>query len=179
LPNVGRHSQSVFNVALYDTGMFWDARVESIGKESGLNGTGSAAFERLLSCLVESNQAWAKAAPVLAIGVTLTTFSRNGKPNKAAHHDLRLAAATLSFEATARGLAVHQMIGIQPERVRELYGVPDDAEPLTGYAIGYAGEAASLPESLRPRDLAPRTRKPLSELVFAGHWGHRAGFATP
>jgi cytochrome c peroxidase len=42
LPNVGRHSQSVFNVALYDTGMFWDARVESIGKESGLNGTGSA-----------------------------------------------------------------------------------------------------------------------------------------
>jgi nitroreductase len=137
------------------------------------------AFERLLSCLVESNQAWAKAAPVLAIGVTLTTFSRNGKPNKAAHHDLGLAAATLSFEATARGLAVHQMLGIQPERVRELYGVPDDAEPLTGYAIGYAGEAASLPESLRPRDLAPRTRKPLSELVFAGHWGHRAGFATP
>ena len=26
------------------------------------------AFERLLSCLVEGNQAWAKAAPVLALG---------------------------------------------------------------------------------------------------------------
>lgn len=41
LPNVGRHSQTVFNVALYDDALFWDARVESIGKEAGLNGTGS------------------------------------------------------------------------------------------------------------------------------------------
>ena len=41
LPNVGRHSQSVFNVGLYDDGMFWDLRVESIGKEDGQNGTNS------------------------------------------------------------------------------------------------------------------------------------------
>ena len=41
LPNVGRHSQSVFNVGLYDEGMFWDLRVESIGKEDGQNGTNS------------------------------------------------------------------------------------------------------------------------------------------
>ena len=41
LPNVGRHSQTVFNVGLYDDGLFWDARVESIGKEAGQNGSGS------------------------------------------------------------------------------------------------------------------------------------------
>lgn len=41
LPNVNRHSQSVFNVALYDSGLFWDLRVESIGKEPGQNGTAS------------------------------------------------------------------------------------------------------------------------------------------
>ena len=41
LPNVGRHSQSVFNVALYDSGLFWDSRIESLGKEVGLNGAGS------------------------------------------------------------------------------------------------------------------------------------------
>ncbi len=41
LPNVGRHSQSVFNVGLYDSALFWDARVESTGKEAGQNGTGS------------------------------------------------------------------------------------------------------------------------------------------
>lgn len=41
LPNVGRHSQTVFNVGLYDDGLFWDSRVESIGKEDGQNGSGS------------------------------------------------------------------------------------------------------------------------------------------
>src|SRR5271157_2187458 len=38
----------------------------------------SKEFERLLSCLVEGNQAWAKAAPVLAIGCTSLNFVRNG-----------------------------------------------------------------------------------------------------
>src|SRR4026207_1666107 len=40
-------------------------------------------FERLLSCLVEGNQAWAKAAPVLAIGCTSLNFAINNKPNAA------------------------------------------------------------------------------------------------
>ncbi len=135
-----------------------------------------AAHARLLSTLVAGNQAWAKHAPVLAIGLTATTFARNGKPNKAAHHDLGLAAGNLCLEASARGLAVHQMIGIEPERVRELYAVPENVEPLTGLAIGYAGDAASLPDGLRERDLAPRGRKPLRELAFEGRFGQSASF---
>jgi nitroreductase len=51
-----------------------------------------AGFERLLSCLVEGNRAWAEAAPVLALGCTSLTFARNGKPNAAAVHDLGLTA---------------------------------------------------------------------------------------
>src|SRR4051812_5734054 len=78
-------------------------------------------FDRLLSCLVEGNQAWAAAAPVLALGCTSLNFALNGKPNAAAVHDLGLASASLTLEATARGLSVHQMIGILPDRARELY----------------------------------------------------------
>src|SRR5438105_5954499 len=52
-------------------------------------------FARLLSCLVEGNQAWAKAAPVLALGCTSLLFTLNGKPNAAAVHDLGLAAGNL------------------------------------------------------------------------------------
>jgi len=128
-------------------------------------------FARLLGCLVEGNQAWAKAAPVLALGCTRLTFVLNGKPNAAALHDLGLASGSLSLEATARGLAVHQMIGILPDRAREVYHIPPDVQPLTGLAIGYAGEAANLPDNLRPRDLAPRKRKVLAEFVFGGDWG--------
>lgn len=134
-----------------------------------------AEFERLLSCLVEGNQAWAQAAPVLALGCTSLYFTRNNKPNAAAVHDLGLASAGLTFEATARGLYVHQMIGILPERARELYGIPAGVEPLTGLAIGYAAAPDALPEKYRERDLAPRARKPLAEFVFAGEWGSASG----
>jgi nitroreductase len=129
------------------------------------------AFERIHSCLVEGNQPWTKAAPVLAIGCTSLKFALNGKPNAAAQHDLGLASASLTLEATARGLFVHQMIGILPDRVREQYGVPDDFLPLTGLAIGYLGDLNNLPEHYRPRDLAPRQRRPLPEFVFGGKWG--------
>jgi nitroreductase len=130
-----------------------------------------AEFERLLDCLVEGNQAWARQAPVLALGCTSLRFALNGKPNAAAIHDLGIASATLTFEATARGLHVHQMIGIVPDKARSAYAIPDDFQPLTGLAIGYVARAEMLPDKLRQRDLAPRTRKPLREFVFAKDWG--------
>ncbi len=136
-----------------------------------------AEFARLLSCLVEANQAWAKAAPVLALGCTSLRFAFNGKPNAAAIHDLGLASASLTLEATARGLCVHQMIGILPDRARELYQIPEGVQPLTGLAIGYEGDPQTLPEKIRERDLAPRTRKRLAEFVFRGKWGAAAGVA--
>ena len=136
-----------------------------------------AEFDRLLSCLVEGNQVWAKAAPVLALGCTSLNFERNGKPNAAAIHDLGLASASLTLEATARGLLVHQMIGILPDRARELYRIPEGVQPLTGLAIGYLGDVDALPESLKPRDLAPRQRKPLGEFVFGGQWGTASSVA--
>ena len=131
----------------------------------------AAEFERLLSCLVEGNQAWAKAAPVLALGCTNLRFALNGKPNAAAVHDLGLASATLTLEATSRGLHVHQMIGIVPDKARALYRIPEDVQPLTALAIGYAADPDALPEKYRDRDLAPRQRKKLTEFVFSGQWG--------
>ncbi len=137
-----------------------------------------AEFERLLSCLVEGNQPWAKAAPVLAIGCTSLQFAYNGKPNAAAVHDLGLASATLTIEATARGLSVHQMIGILPDKARELYRIPEGVQPLTGLAIGYVTDPNILPEAYRQRDLTPRQRKPLAEFVFGGQWGTAAPVVT-
>ena len=136
-----------------------------------------AEYERLLSCLVEGNQAWARAAPVLALGCASLHFALNGQPNAAAEHDLGLASATLALEATSRGLSVHQMIGILPDRARELYRIPDGVRPLTGLAIGYAADPGVLPESLRARDLAQRTRRPLAEFVFGGQWGTASDLA--
>lgn len=127
--------------------------------------------ERLISCLVDGNQPWARAAPVLAIGCTSLHFVRNDKPNAAAIHDLGLASATLTFEATARGLFVHQMIGILPEKARQMYQIPKGVQPLTGLAIGYLADPNNLPQDYKQRDQASRQRKPLAEFVFSGQWG--------
>jgi nitroreductase len=132
------------------------------------------AFERLLSCLLEPNQAWARHAPVLALGITRDRFARNDKPNAAAQHDLGLAAGNLLVEATSRGLLVHQMIGILPDRARETYRIPDHSCALTALAIGYEGAPERLPEGLRERDQAARERKPLREFVFEERWGDPA-----
>jgi nitroreductase len=134
-------------------------------------------FGRLLSCLVEANQAWAKGAPVLVLGVVSFRFSKDNKDNRAAVHDLGLAAGNLLVEATARGLAVHQMIGILPDKAREVYQIPDHCEAWTAMAIGYKADPAKLPDALKERDLAPRQRKPLSEFVFSGQWGNPSPLA--
>lgn len=134
-------------------------------------------FAKVLSCLVEGNQAWAKAAPVLALGCANLKFARNGNPNSAALHDLGQASAHLALEATVRGLAVHQMAGILPDRIRELFQVPEGVQPLTGIAIGYAGEPNLLPENMRSRDLTRRARKALAEFLFSGKWGVTAPLA--
>jgi nitroreductase len=128
-------------------------------------------FERILSCLEEGNQAWAKAAPVLVLAVVSLKFSRSKQDNRAAVHDLGLAAANLVVEATSRGLSVHQMIGILPDKAREVFGIPEHSEAWTALAIGYKGDPSKLPAGLKERDLMPRNRKPLSQFVFTGKWG--------
>jgi nitroreductase len=135
-------------------------------------------FEKVLSCLVEGNQAWAKNVPVLALGVITNNFKLNGKPNKAAQHDLGLASSDLVTEATSRGLHVHQMIGILPDKARAAFGIPEGSEALTGIAIGYLGESSKAPDALRQRDEAARQRKPLAEFVFTGKWGSAAPFLS-
>lgn len=132
------------------------------------------AFDTLLSCLSEGNQEWARYASVLALGTFKTNFTHSGKFNRVALHDLGGAAANLTFEATKRGLVVHQMAGIIPDRAREVYSVPDGFEIATAIAIGYEGTLADAPELLRDRDSKPRTRKPLDEFVSAGTWENPA-----
>lgn len=129
------------------------------------------AFERLASVLVPGNRAWAERAPVLLVTVARLAFARNGKPNRHAFHDVGLAAACLTFQAEALGLHVHQMAGLDVERARDLLAIPAGHEAVTAIAIGYPGDPAGLPEELRRREEAPRVRKPLAEVAFAGRYG--------
>ena len=133
-------------------------------------------FAQLLGCLVPGNQVWARNVSLLILTVTKRTFDHNDSPNSCCVHDIGLAACQLVLQATELGYATHQMAGIEPEKIRETYGVPEGFDPVTGIAIGYPGDPDSLPDDLKEMELSPRTRRPFDEYVFADRWGQPAGY---
>lgn len=136
----------------------------------------SDAYDTMLGCLVEGNQAWAVQAPVLMLAIAKKTFTLNGKPNIHARHDLGLATAGMMLQAAALDLYMHPMGGILPEKAMGTYQVPDDFEVATGLALGYLGDPDSLAEPMKSSELEARVRKPLTEIVFASSWEEPAGF---
>ncbi len=123
---------------------------------------GPPEFQKLLSCLIEGNQVWAKAAPVLALGVASLRFALKTKENRAAVHDLGLAAGSLLVEATARG-------PISPSDDRNTARESDArcTESLMDLKLGQRlrlqrGPPANLPDRVRERELAARKRKPFA-----------------
>lgn len=107
----------------------------------------TAEFNKLLSCIVEANQVWAKNAPVLMISVAKLNFEKNGNPNRHAFYDLGAAVCNLTTQATSLGLFVHQMGGFDVDKTRTVYNIPPGYEPVTAIAIGYPGDPQTLPAS--------------------------------
>jgi nitroreductase len=131
-------------------------------------------YEKMLGCLVEGNQVWAKSAPVLLLTVARKNFTHDNNPNYYALHDTGMALANLMVQATSMGLHAHAMAGFDKEKARATYAIPEDHELGAAVAIGYLGDPATLPEKLRKSEVAPRSRKPLNEIVFEGTWANPA-----
>ena len=129
-------------------------------------------WNRLFDCLTEGNRRWAFRAPVLVLSVARMQFEDDGKPNRHAFHDTGLAAENLVLQATAGGLAAHQMAGFDVEKARVELKIPSGFEPVAMIAIGYPGDPAVLPERLRERELRSRSRRPIGESTFVGQWGN-------
>jgi nitroreductase len=129
---------------------------------------GSEAYKKIFDSLVPFNQTWAAKAPVLILGVAKTKFSHNDTPNRVALYDLGAAASYLTLQATALGLATHQMAGFDPDAARKAFGVPEDFLIGAVIALGYQDEPSALPnEKFRSQETAPRQRKPLKDFVFS------------
>src|SRR5260370_40635264 len=56
-------------------------------------------YARVLGCLVEFNQTWAKAAPVLMLPVAHRVFAAKGQDNRHAFHDVGQAVGFLPVQA--------------------------------------------------------------------------------
>jgi len=128
------------------------------------------AFDKILGSFAEFNQAWAKNAPVLGVGIAKLHFSHDDNPNNWAKYDVGQATATLAIQATELGLQVHQMAGFSPDKMRASFNIPAGYEPVVVFTLGYPGSLEALPQPLQDKETAPRVRKPLAEFLFEGAW---------
>jgi nitroreductase len=98
--------------------------------------------------------------------VTLTKRERDpGKPNIWSKHDLGAANMLLALQATSLGFSAHFMGGFDAKKVIESFDVdPAVHEPGPCIALGYPGDPEQLEESQREKEIAPRTRKDISEI---------------
>jgi len=132
-------------------------------------------YEKLFACLSNGNRIWAHSAPVLVLAAVMRKrFSQERAsfvPYPHAMHDLGLAVMSMILQAQSLGMHCHPLAGFDPEQAQEAFAIPDLFEPAVVIAIGYLGDPEVLPDALRNRELGPRTRRPLEELVFEHAWG--------
>jgi nitroreductase len=126
-------------------------------------------WERIFSCLTESNKSWAGSAPVLAISFASTKFTFNGKTNRFAAYDTGMAVSNLLLQATDMGLFVHQMAGFDSDKARKSLNIPDKYEIFSIMAIGYLDDEF-LSESIEYK--AGRKRKESSDFAFKGNFNN-------
>ncbi|HEX9677338.1 nitroreductase family protein [Nitrososphaera sp.] len=127
-------------------------------------------LEDARSILSEGNS-YARKAPVLMCVVAKKTLTHNGADNGKYLHDAGAATAYMFLEAYNQGLAMHVMGGFDGQKARQLFEIPEGFDPVTMVAVGYYGDPEQLAEPAKEKEMAARTRRPVSETVFAGMWG--------
>jgi hypothetical protein len=58
------------------------------------------------------------------------------------------------------------MAGLDKDKARASFDIPDAFEIGAAWALGYLGDPEALPEPMKEMELAPRQRNPLTDFVF-------------
>lgn len=128
------------------------------------------AWAKLLACIAEKNQQWAGNAPLLIAAIAINHFKHNQQLNRWAAYDTGAACLNLSLQATALGLACHQMGGFDQDKVIQAFDLPNHCTPMTIIAVGYQAEADCLEAEFQQRELADRSRAAIEQRFYFGSW---------
>ncbi len=144
----------------------WAASAQNLQPRRFIAGRrGTETFRTINEHLLGFNQTWAHRSSVLVVGV-LETASEDGDARPFAQYDLGQSLAALTVQAHAEGLHVHQMAGIDAQGLRAAFDLPERFQPFTVTAIGTVAHPSQLDEKAAAREVAPRTRLPLDEVVL-------------
>lgn len=116
--------------------------------------------------LSEGNRAWATAAPLklVLVGNPAEQADRDGL--QCFMLDCGLALENLLVQGCAMGLTAHAMVGWDAAKVAAGFAIPAPMRPVALVAVGYRGRVEDLAPEVREKDLRPRTRRPVDEIVI-------------
>lgn len=130
---------------------------------------GEAAFDAIVGSLVTFNKAWAEKAGALIVVASKTTVTKDtGEVPNAMHgFDTGTAWGYLALQAHLSGLVAHAMGGFDHAAAAAAVALPGNHVLQAVVAVGYQGEADSLPDGLRAREV-PSARLGLAEVAKRG-----------
>ncbi|MFI8379725.1 nitroreductase family protein [Leeuwenhoekiella sp. NPDC079379] len=135
---------------------------------------GDPVYDRILSCLVEFNQSWAKNAQALMITAYKKT-TKDGDEYTHAMHDLGLFMGNVVIQANHKGIAAHQMAGLEPDKAHSEFNFTKEFGIATAVAFGrYGGDLDTLPEDLRDDERKQkRERITVDQFAFNGNFENK------
>ena len=128
---------------------------------------GEEALAKGAEALSAGNKPWAERAPLLIVGYTRKEDDCVLKGGREYHQfDLGMSVMNLLLAATHHGLAARPMAGFSPSKVKELFGLDEEYQPLVMIAVGHPSDDEShLPDYAKGIDRKPRERKEASEII--------------
>jgi nitroreductase len=112
------------------------------------------------------NQAWAPTASAMI--VISIKKNEDGTTSAKNYYDAGLAVSLMTVQAQSLDLYSHQMAGIVPEVIQEGLSIPTEFEVAVVVAIGKIASPDVFEGAAYEREIAPRTRLPLEEIVLHG-----------
>jgi nitroreductase len=118
--------------------------------------------------LASWNAVWAPTASALIV-VSVSKVNPDASPAVFAQYDAGLQVGNLITQAQELGLVTHQMAGLDKAAASAALDLHEDMEIITVIAIGKIASADKLEGPLHEREIAPRTRVDLADIILHGN----------
>ena len=128
---------------------------------------GDEVFGQIMNSLVDFNKSWAKNSSALIL-VAGKTVKDDGAIYADYQFDCGLAVGQLVVETHHRGLIAHQMTGFDKTVAQAELSIAPELIPVVVIAVGTQDVPEKLAGPLLEREMAPRVRLPLNEIVVKG-----------
>jgi len=124
---------------------------------------GTEAFHKMVECLMDGNQPWAKNGSHMLLSLAKRKFEYKGRENRHHMHDVGAANTTLLMQAAQNDIYGHMMGGFHMDKTLEAFGIdPAEHEIACFIVLGYLDAPEKLGAPFHEREIAPRDRKPVS-----------------